>query len=118
LKSNEYEGSFKCQFTDVSYHHKKSDLSWQIQYYLPSDLENPILSLRSPSFKVFARKPSTKKRKISIFDHFVSRLDDLVKASKKLKSNEKKLAFDLVTSKLLKLDPDYYTSSIKKNTKN
>jgi len=75
--------------------------------------------LRSPSFKVFARKPSTKKkRKISIFDHFVSRLDDLVKASKKLKSNEKKLAFDLVTSKLLKLDPDYYTASIEKNTKN
>jgi len=74
--SNEVPGLLKVQFTDVSYHHKKCDFCWEIAYFTPNDLEEPILRMRSSAFKVFARKPSQaastsiKKRKREDEDEF------------------------------------------------
>jgi len=105
--AGDYEGTMKVQFVDCSYHHKKGDFSWRIQYFVPSDLETPILSLVSAPFKVFARKPTVKKRKSTNFDDFTSRLEELVKAGNKLKSNEKKVALEMVTNKFKSIDPDF-----------
>jgi len=73
---NEVSGILKVQFTDVSYHHKKCDFCWEIAYYTPNELNEPILKMRSSAFKVFARKPSQiastnkKKRKREDQNHF------------------------------------------------
>jgi len=71
--SEVFEGTMKAQFVDCSYHHKKGDFCWQLQYFLPSNLENPIISLISAPFKVFARKPTTKKRENTGFEEFSTR---------------------------------------------
>lgn len=108
-QTEEFEGTMKAQFVDCSYHHKKGDFCWQLSYYLPSDLENSILSIQSAPFKVFARKPTAKKRKNSNFEEFTTRLEDLVKMSKKLKTEEeKKIALELVTKKFMELDPEFF----------
>jgi len=64
-KVQEVSGTLKVQFTDISYHHKKGEVCWEIQYFQPDDLNNSILKMRSSPFIVYARKPSTevKKRK-------------------------------------------------------
>jgi len=87
---NETSGVLKVQFVDVSYHHKKGDFCWEISYFQPDDLDNPILKMRSSPFKVFARKPSTevKKRKKDEEDNylkFTNSLEELVKYTKKIK---------------------------------
>jgi len=96
MKKKEISGVLKVQFTDVSYHHKKCDFCWEISIFTPNELNNPILKIRSSSFKVFARKPSQvaattkKKRKKdeeSDFELFCNRLEELVKFTKKLKKN-------------------------------
>jgi len=113
-KNSEYEGTMKVQFSDCSYHHKKGDFCWQIDYFFPSDLENSILTLQSAPFKVFARKPTKEKRKGSTFDDFTSKLEELVKASKKLKSEEKRVALDLVSEKFTALDPTFLNQCFKR----
>lgn len=108
-QTDDFEGTMKAQFVDCSYHHKKGDFCWLITYYLPSDLENSILSIQSAPFKVFARKPTAKKRKNSNFEEFTTRLEDLVKMSKKLKTEEeKKIALELVTKRFMELDPEFF----------
>lgn len=61
------EGNLRAQFQDISFHADHALYCWQISYFSPSDLEHAILTKRSPSFKVFARKPGnpapTRKRK-------------------------------------------------------
>jgi hypothetical protein len=139
---DEFRGVMKVQHTDCSYHHKKSDFCWQISYFVPSDLERPVLIKRSAAYKVYARKPNQgKKRKradpkeeeeeeeeptspvatlqtvtdaIGSFDDFSSRLDELVQCSKKLKPNEKRNALELVSTKLLQLDPLFFCEQLKK----
>jgi len=108
-EKNTESGVLKVQFTDVSYHHKKCDFCWEVSYFAPNELNTPIMKIRSSSFKVFARKPSTvasltkKKRKKdqTDFDNFCERLDELVKYTKKLKTDEQKSALELVSKKLL-----------------
>lgn len=54
----------KIQFLDVSFHHGKSNFTLQLVFYLPSDLNTPVMIVRSAPFQVFARRPvSSKKRK-------------------------------------------------------
>jgi hypothetical protein len=141
----EFRGTMKVQHTDCSYHHKKSDFNWQISYFVPSDLEHPVLIKRSASYKVYARKPNQgKKRKrtdpkdeeeeeeeeeiqstpltaapstVDLFDDFSSRLDELVQCSKKLRPNEKRSALELVSTKLLQLDPLFFCEQLKKLAK-
>jgi len=112
-EEKEISGVLKVQFTDVSYHHKKCDFCWEISIFTPNELNNPILKIRSSSFKVFARKPSQvaattkKKRKKdeeSDFELFCNRLEELVKFTKKLKTEERKTALSLVTTKLLEFE--------------
>jgi len=111
-KDSEISGILKVQFTDVSYHHKKCDFCWEIAYFTPNELNEPILKIRSSSFKVFARKPSQvvstkKKRKRDDqfdFDNFLQKFEDLVQYTKKLKMEDKKNAISLVTSKLLEFE--------------
>lgn len=61
------EGQLRAQFQDISFHSDHTLYCWQINYFAPADLEHPVLTKRSPSFKVFARKPGkpipTRKRK-------------------------------------------------------
>jgi hypothetical protein len=101
---NKFQGVLKCQFADLSHISKKGDLCWEINYYVPTDIQKSVMTVRSAPFKVYARKPTAKKRKASTFDEFVSRLDELVKASKKLKEEDKKLALEMVTSKFNEID--------------
>ncbi|KAG2382975.1 hypothetical protein C9374_004942 [Naegleria lovaniensis] len=122
----EFNGTLKVQSSTVSYHHKKINFCWQISYFTPSDLENPILTMRSAAFKVYARKPSQNKKKkrnpqqtdtttamttsssslsLSSFDEFANCVDELVEFSKKLKDTEKKRSIELLSTKLLQLDP-------------
>lgn len=106
----EIQGVMKVQFTDVSYHHKKRDFCWELRYYIPNDLNNAILIVRSAPFKVFARKPNQnkkRKRASSNYEDFCNRLEDLIKVSKKLKAEERKTALQLLSSKLLQIDPEY-----------
>jgi len=107
-KNGTYEGTFKSQFVDCSYHHKKGDFCWQIDYFFPHDLTTSILTIQSAPFKVFARKPTKEKRK-NTFDDFTLKLDELLKASKKLKSDEKTIAMNLVTQRFSTLDPNFNT---------
>jgi hypothetical protein len=106
----EIQGVMKVQFTDVSYHHKKRDFCWELRYYVPNDLDNAILVMRSAPFKVFARKPNQnkkRKRTSTSYEDFCNRLEDLIRVSKKLKADERKTALQLVSSKLLQSDPEY-----------
>lgn len=106
----EIQGVMKVQFTDVSYHHKKRDFCWELRYFVPNDLNNAILVMRSAPFKVFARKPNQnkkRKRTSTSYEDFCNRLEDLIKVSKKLKQDERKTALQLVSSKLLQSYPEY-----------
>jgi hypothetical protein len=140
-EEDEFRGTMKVQHTDCSYHHKKSDFCWQISYFVPSDLEHPVLIKRSAAYKVYARKPNQNKKRKRVdtkeeeeddeeeitspvttssidmsgsFDDFSSRLDALVQCSKKLKPNEKRNALELVSTKLLQLDPLFFCEQLKK----
>lgn len=139
IQREEYNGVLKVQSSTVSYHHKKINFCWQIHYFVPSDLENPIMTLRSAAFKVYARKPSqNKKRKrvtnnatttstettepqpiptvppsnntnnLSSFADFENCVEELVGFSMKLQENEKKRSLELLSSKLLLLDPLFF----------
>jgi hypothetical protein len=52
------EGKMRIQFGDVSYHHDKGFFGFLISYFDPSNLFEPIFTLKSPAFRVYARKPS------------------------------------------------------------
>jgi len=113
---NEFKGTLKAQFTDVSYHHKKKDFCWQISYFLPSNLDVPILIKRSAPFKVLARKPcQNKKRKRNESENNAlcqinSLLDELIRTSKKLKPDEKQSASSILLKKLSEIDPSLLSS--------
>jgi hypothetical protein len=113
------EGTLKVQFTDVSYHHKKRGFCFQISYFTPGNLDNAVLIKRSASFLVYARKPSQgKKRKHSevvadSYEFFSARLDELVQCSKKLKPNERRQALEMVSARLLQLDPAYFCEQLR-----
>jgi hypothetical protein len=107
-------GVLKCQFTDVSYHHKKSDFCWQISFFRPDDLVNPIMIKRSAPYQVFARKPATnKKRKRDAeetFSKFQDGLDLLLQDAKKMKVDDKQRAMELLCSKMLEMDSNFFAS--------
>ncbi|KAL0487075.1 hypothetical protein AKO1_000999 [Acrasis kona] len=122
---NHFNGVMKVQHTDCSYHHKKSDFCWQISYFVPSDLDNPILIMQSAAYKVYARKPNqNKKRKredqsdeeceTKEFDDFSESLNQLLQCSKKLRPDEKRSALELVSTKLLELDPLFFCEQLQK----
>lgn len=114
------EGSLKVQCLDVSYHHKKRGFCFQIAFYVPSNLDVPVMVMRSASFLVYARKPSQgKKRKhadivADTFGSFASKLDELVQCSKRMKPNERRTALEMVSSKMLELDPAYFIAQLSK----
>lgn len=58
-----FEGVLRCQFGSVSFHHNRARFRWQISYFTPNDLENPVAQCVSAPFLVLARKASTGKRK-------------------------------------------------------
>lgn len=45
----------------LSYHKHKRKFCLEIRYYSPEDLENEVLIKRSPPFRIYARKPNSKK---------------------------------------------------------
>lgn len=119
----DYKGFLKTQFIDLSYHHEKKEYRWEVHFFAPSDLENPILIKRSANFRVYARKPNVNKdkkrkcgsttenvprKKVSKFAEFITRLDELVEFQKQnLKPEEKRRAMELVMSKFISIDPSY-----------
>jgi hypothetical protein len=56
--STHMQGTMKIQFTDVSYHHEKKYFAFSVKYFDPSNLEQPLMTLTSPAFRVYARKPT------------------------------------------------------------
>lgn len=102
----------KLQFTDVSYHHGKSQFSLQICYYLPSELNVPVLIIRSAPFQIFARRPLPiknklrtkkgiqKKKKVTLEDYLKS-LDELIAFHNKLKDHERRKAIEKALKKLV-----------------
>eukprot|EP01080_Neovahlkampfia_damariscottae_P002830 gene2830-4237_t len=57
-KDDDLQGKMRIQFSDVSYHHDKGYFAFRISYYETTNLKEPIFILKSPSFRVYARKPS------------------------------------------------------------
>jgi hypothetical protein len=57
-KEDFLEGKMRIQFGDVSYHHDKGYFAFLISYFDPSNLLESIFTLKSPAFRVYARKPS------------------------------------------------------------
>jgi hypothetical protein len=110
LPDNTLEGILKVQFAEVSFHHDNKSFLFEIKYFMPNHLNEPVHVARSAPFKVLARKPSQgKKRKVNHLEQFSSKLDELVHAAKKIKTEKQKNAvFSLVTKKLYELDPDYF----------
>jgi len=102
----------KLQFTDVSYHHGKSQFSLQICYYIPSELNVPVLVIRSAPFQIFARrslplktigktkKGIQKKKKVSLED-YLKGLDELITFKNKLKEHERRMAIENALKKLV-----------------
>jgi hypothetical protein len=124
------EGKMRIQFTEVSYHFDKGSFILQISYYDPSNLNDPIIILKSPSFRVFARKPSIghetlqpdklkesgKKRKrddsekpkhSKLYNEFQKKLDILVQMKGNLSEEDKRVANESSLEKLLVIDPSY-----------
>src|SRR5690606_382584 len=48
-----FNGTLKVQFVDISYHHEKREFCWEIHYFTPDDLQNPIIIKRSAAFRVY-----------------------------------------------------------------
>ena len=62
--SGEMKGELCVQFTDLSFHHDRKEYCLEINYFLPNDLKTSVLTYRTPSFRVYSRKPAkTKKEK-------------------------------------------------------
>lgn len=126
------DGKMRVQFTDVSYHHDKGYFYFRISYFDPSNLLQPIIVLKSPPFRVYARKPSIghetlqpekvkevpKKRKkeethekkpkhSKLYQEFQKKLDVLVQMKGSLSDEDKKLANESSLEKLLVIDPSY-----------
>jgi hypothetical protein len=59
-----FESQMKIQFTEVSFHYDNKNFCLKISYFRNDDLVNPIMVLASPSYKVYARKPTLEKRKL------------------------------------------------------
>uniref|UniRef100_A0A7S1KUB2 Uncharacterized protein n=1 Tax=Percolomonas cosmopolitus TaxID=63605 RepID=A0A7S1KUB2_9EUKA len=55
--------SMKIQFTSCSSHHDKKQFAFRLQYFLNSNLKEPILVKQSTPFLVYARKKTGTKRK-------------------------------------------------------
>jgi len=118
-----FNGTLKVQFVDISYHHEKREFCWEIHYFTPDDLQNPIIIKRSAAFRVYARKPnqkkpkrkrdsdsaSRKKQKVETLDQspnfteFCRRLEELVDFNKKLCEDERKRAMEMVLSKFMQV---------------
>lgn len=58
----ELRGEMTIQFTDLSFHHDRREYCLEINYYLPNDLKTPVLCYRTPSFRVYSRKPAKAKK--------------------------------------------------------
>jgi hypothetical protein len=100
-KNDSFEGFCKFNFTDVSLHHRASEnFNFQLSFFDPQFLEDSLVEIKSSGFKICARRQPLKKRKRGI-DNFESRLDELVKCSKKLTNEEKKKGFQLISEKLI-----------------
>jgi len=124
------DGKMRIQFTDVSYHHDKGYFHFKISYFDPSNLIQPIIMLKSPPFRVYARKPSIghetlqpektkeipKKRKkeegkekrpkhSKLYQEFQKKLDVLVQMKGSLSDEDKRLANESSLEKLLVIDP-------------
>jgi hypothetical protein len=56
------KGELLVQFSDISYHHDKKEYCLEIDYFLPDNLNEPILKKRSDKFRVYARKPADRKK--------------------------------------------------------
>jgi len=117
---NIFNGTLKVQFMDISYHHEKREFCWEIHYFTPDDLQNPILIKRSAPFRVYARKPnqnrpkrkkesdssSRKKKKVDQSPNFIEfcrRLEELVDFNKKLCEEERKRAMEMVFTKFMQV---------------
>jgi hypothetical protein len=100
-KNDSFEGFCKFNFTDVSLHHRGSEnFNFQLSFFDPQFLEDSLVEIKSSGFKICARRQPLKKRKRGL-DNFESRLDELVKCSKKLTNEEKKKGFQLISDKLI-----------------
>jgi hypothetical protein len=105
----EFVGKLKVQFTNVSYHREKKEYCWKVDLYSPNDLSKIILSIKSGSFRVYARKPNsstTKKRKKD--ENLNEDIQELIGIHKKLTTEEKKLVLDSIKVTFLSIDPNFY----------
>jgi hypothetical protein len=65
-EKNNYRGLLKVQISPkLTHYHTKSSYCFEIRILDPQNLEKEIISMKSPSFKIYARKPqeNDKKRK-------------------------------------------------------
>ncbi|KAL9642735.1 hypothetical protein ABK040_009812 [Willaertia magna] len=113
-KDDEFECRMKTQF-DFSYHQDKRLISMELKYYLPDQLEQPILIKRSCPLRVYARKPNKPKRKKdqdkeeklkkqkieqqTSFNEFMQKLEHCFSLANSFAEEEKKKAMDIIMLK-------------------
>lgn len=97
------KGDLNVQIDGLSYYHEKKEYCLELNYFLPNELEKPVLTLLSPKFRVYARKPSKnkgQKRKINS-------LKNVKKNYPEEKDNapqkKRRFQFDLFSQKLFEL---------------
>mmetsp|Transcript_3133 Transcript_3133/g.4623 ORF Transcript_3133/g.4623 Transcript_3133/m.4623 type:complete len:474 (-) Transcript_3133:1147-2568(-) len=109
-----FSGQHKVQFTDCGYHHNQHHFAWRISFCVPKDLNNPILVVQSAPFIVYARRPKrekstkTSKKKataLNPFETFTKKLADLLTITKKMSTEEKKSALDMVMKQVKDIHP-------------
>jgi hypothetical protein len=82
-------GHNKIQFLDCSYHHNKQSFALEWSFYLPNELNHPILVVVSTPFKVYARKPNKKRKDVGNTDADMQQENEAKDLKRKRGDNEK-----------------------------
>eukprot|EP01080_Neovahlkampfia_damariscottae_P010894 gene10894-3598_t len=107
LENKDYQGKLKVQFTNVSYHREKKEYCWKIKFFDPKDLNKVILSMKSGSFRVYARKPNTSVTKKRKKENLQEEIDELIEIHKKLTKKEKETVLESVKLTFISIDPKF-----------
>lgn len=127
VDSIEQRCKMKLQFNDSSFHYKKKEFAFKISILNPTLSQQPILVLLSPPFKVYARKPQSKRKDIENenrevkkvkresgvkdnYQDFQKTLKILVQKVENLNEEQKKEAIDTI-KKNFKIDDQFQTPS-------
>lgn len=98
----------KIQFNNVSYHFDSKYFCFKCSYYTPTNMNEPLIVIKSAPFRVYARRPTSPGKRIrkkkNLLQLYLQRLDEIMNMKDSFQENEKKRAVELVFTKLLSVD--------------